>query len=263
MKINDYYRDTANLNLNGSIAALLPIVLIVWSNLSVIQNEEIFVLTIPFFLYSFICFQLYLYRKRQSIAISRNQAHSLLVKGGQSLYSARHLLVLYFNTQAPSLLFYFPDGHLAGRIKRERPKGFHKLDLAKLYVLYNSSNEAISCFRVKGKKAIKIEVYDKERNYLGCLQKTKKSWRKSKEELLDAAGKYIGSVEGPGIFMDERIMDQNHQEVSRLRRGWMPVEWSSLFPEPNTPVLSFADDISKQERLLRMSFLINEYFIKR
>jgi hypothetical protein len=43
----------------------------------------------------------------------------------------------------------------------------------------------------------------------------------------------------------------------------MPVEWSSVFPEPNTPVLSLSENLTEKDKLLRMSFLINEYFIDR
>lgn len=263
MKINDYYRDAANLNLNGSIAALLPIVFIAIGNLAIFQNKEILVLTVPFFLYSFICFQLYLFRKRQSISINRNMSYRMMENSEQSIFSSRHLLVLYLNSQMPKLLLYHPDGHLAGSIKRYRSKGMRRMGLAKSFVLYNSNNKAIGCFAVKGKKVINIEVYDNGRNYLGSLVKTKLNWRKSKEELLDRDGKYIGAVEGSNVFMDEKVINQHNQQVSRLRRGWMPVEWDPLFPEPNTPVLSFDRNLSAQEKLLGMSFLINEYFIER
>ena len=52
MKINEYYRDTANLNLNGSIAALIPAIIIVAGNLFFIKNNEIMILMIPFLIYS-------------------------------------------------------------------------------------------------------------------------------------------------------------------------------------------------------------------
>ncbi|GHH98336.1 hypothetical protein [Neobacillus kokaensis] len=260
MKINDYYRDAAHLNLNSSIAALFLISILVAVNLSFFQNEIIFTLTIPFFLYSFFCFQLYLLRKRQAMTINRNMGARWIKEKEQSFFSASHLLVLYDQTQGPSLHFYYPDGHLAGNIKKYHPKGVRKLNLTKFYILYNSNNKAIACFRVKGKK---IEVFDKERIYLGCLKKTKLKWLKCTRELFDSKGNCIGSVVGSSIFMDEKLVDQENMQVLRLRRGWMPVEWSLLFPEPNTPVLSFSGKLSVQDKLLRMSFLINEYFMER
>ena len=95
MKINEYYRDTANLNLNGSIAALIPAIVLVAGNLFFIKNKEIMILIIPFLIYSLICFQIYLFRMRQSLSIDKNLMNS--ERNLQSLFEARHLLVLFLN----------------------------------------------------------------------------------------------------------------------------------------------------------------------
>jgi hypothetical protein len=261
MKINEYYRDTANLNLNGSIAALIPALIIVTGNLSIINKKEIMLLTIPFIIYSLVSFQIYLFRKRQSISIHRNLANSR--NNRNSLFEARHVLVLFLNTNSSQIQLYFPDGHLAGMIKRFRGKGVRKLSLSKIYALYNLENEVIGYFKVSGRKFIKIEVFNHKRQYLGRFEKRKLDWRKNKKQLLDSNGRYIGVVEGSSIFMDEQLINNNSQQESRLRRGWMPVEWSPIFPEPNTPVLSFREALSEKDKLLRMSLLINEYFLER
>lgn len=261
MKINEYYRDTANLNLNGSIASLIPAIIIVAGNLSIINNKEIMLLTIPFLIYSLICFQFYLFRKRQSISINRNLAKAGNIR--ETLFEARHLLVLYLSTNSSRILLYLPDGNLAGMIKRFHGKGVRKLSFLKIYALYNIEDQAIGYFKVSGRKLIKIEVFDHKRHYLGRFEKRKLDWRTNKKQLLDSKGRYIGVVEGSSVFMDEQLINNNHQQEGRLRRGWMPVEWSPLFPEPNTPVLSFREDLSEIDKLLRMSLLINEYFIER
>lgn len=258
MKINEYYRDTAHLNLNGSIVALIPAVMIVAGNLSIIKNKEIMILTIPFLIYSLICFQIYLFRIRQSISIDRNMANSKRIR--ESLFETRHLLVLFLNTNSPRLLLYFPDGHLAGMIKRFHNQGLKKLRISKIYALYNLDNDAIGYFKVTGKK---IEVFDHKRHYLGCFEKRKLAWRTNKKEILDSKGRFIGAVEGSSTFMDEQVINKNDLPDGRLRRGWMPVEWSPMFPEPNTPVLSLRETLSEEDKLLRMSFIVNEYFIER
>ncbi|MEH7305400.1 hypothetical protein [Neobacillus drentensis] len=261
MKINEYYRDTANLNLNGSITALIPAILIVAGNLSIFKTKDIMFFTIPFLIYSLVSFQFYLFRRRQSNSIARSMGNS---KGGSmSLFDARHLLVLYLNTNASKLLFYFPNGHMAGMIKRYRGKGLKKLAITKMYALYNIDNQAIGYFKVSGRKVIKIEVFNQRKQYLGCFERRKQNWRSLKKELLDSNGRFIGAVEGAAVFMDERLINQHHHQDARLRRGWMPIDWSSLFPEPNTPVLTMRETLSEQDKLLRISFLVNEYFIER
>lgn len=255
MKIHDYYRDLAGVSLNGSIAALVPSIIIIAANLTYIQNKQIMFMTIPFLIYSLISFQLYLFRMKQSFSIEKNFPN--IQNHYHSLFEARHLLLVFMNTQQAKLLLYFPNGHLAGMIRKHKVKMFKG---TKIYVLYNSNEKAIGIYKIKGKK---IYVFNNNKEYLGCLEKENQSWMKKKKELLDAKGKWIGAVEGAQYFMDERIFNQSMETVGRLRRGWMPLEWSKRFPEPNTPVLSFNDGVSDQDKLLRMAFLINEFFIER
>ncbi|WP_066061494.1 hypothetical protein [Neobacillus soli] len=261
MKIHEYYRETANINLNGSIASLIPTILIVVGNLSFINNREIMLLTIPFLIYSLISFQLYLFRMKQSIAISRKMTKSKSFH--QSFFEASHLLVLNMNTHSSKLLLYFPNGHLAGMIKRYRGMGLNNLRLSKVYALYNSYGNAIGFFVIKHRKVIRVEVYDQRRKYLGMLRKRNQGFRKSKKELFDEERRYVGAVEGSAVFMDEQVVNNSNRHLGRLRRGWMPLEWSPLFPEPNTPVLSFRENLSEEDKLLRMSLLINEFVIER
>lgn len=261
MKIYEYYRDTANLNLNGSIAALVPTIMIVTVNLSIIKHRDFMLSAMPFLIYSIISFQLYLFRMRQSLEISRNLVNSGRIN--QSIFEARHLLVLYMNTQSSYLHLYFPDGHLAGMVKKYRGNGWERLKPSKTYALYNYDQVVLGFFKIKGRRSSKIDVFSRNRRFLGRFEKKNLGWRKYKKELFDGLGRFVGAIEGSSIFMDEQVMDLGQQQVGRLRRGWMPLEWSPLFPEPNTPVLSLKETLSEEDKLLRMSLLINEYFIER
>jgi hypothetical protein len=261
MKIHEFYRGSANITLNGSIAALVPAIIIAVVNLYFFQNNQIMLLTIPFVVYSFISFQIYLYRVKQAMSINRNMSQSSREYDG--IFSARHLAVVYLNQQDSSVYLFFPDGHQAGMIKRYRQKGFYLLRKPRIYALYDNQGAAIGYYKIKKTAPLIIEVYDQNKRYLGCYEKEKVTWLKKKTELMDESGKFIGSVEGSGYFMDERVLNQSRQQVGRLRRGWMPVNWSRRFPEPNTPVLSLFENLSEKDKLLTMSFLINEYFIER
>jgi hypothetical protein len=253
MKIHEYYKLTAKASLNGSMAALIPATIIIGGNLLYLRNREIMGFSVPFLLYSLVCFQIYLFRMKQSMTIEENMVTSR--KPNQTLFEANNLLVINQNLQAPSVLFFFPDGQLAGKFEKYRCKDFLLFKRSKLYVLCNQSDQILGYYKIKGSK--KIEVFNDLHTYLGCFEITKKG----KKELLDASGKFIGAVEGASFFMDERISDNHERLLIRLQKGWMPVEWSNLFPEPNTPVLSFSKPISDKEKLLRMSFLVHEFLI--
>ncbi|WP_042457463.1 hypothetical protein [Neobacillus dielmonensis] len=260
MKINHYYQEVAKISLNDSIASLIPSLLIAAGNLAIFNDPDIMKLTIPFLLYSIICFQIYLYRMKQSIRIGKNiKKEAKQENGNSTVFDSSQLLVLYQNSQLPKLQLYFPDGMLAGVIKKYPQKGFMKWRVPKAFALYNQQEELIGLYQHLGKR---INVYDQNLRHIGSFEK-RKVRKKVKGEILDKERKVIGSVEGSSMFMDEQILNQNHHEVVRLRRGWMPLEWSAIFPDANTPVLSIQKDLPDSEKLLGMAFLIQEYFVER
>lgn len=261
MKIHEFYRGSANITLNGSIAALVPAIIIGVGNLYYFQNKQIMLLMIPFIIYSLISFQIYLYRVKQSVSIERTMTQ--LQSYYQNIFEAKHLVVVFMNHQQPSLHLFFPDGHQAGMIKKYKQKGFRLFRKSRIYALYNKQEQTVGFYKIKQSKRLVVEVYDRNMNFVGCYEKEKISWLKEKKEMIDESGHNIGAVEGSAYYMDERVYNQSRLQVCRLRRGWMPVEWSGRFPEPNTPVLSLSDTLSEKDKLLRMSFLINEYFIER
>ena len=140
MKIDQFYRGTANLNLNGSIAALVPAIVIAVGNLYYFQNKQMMLLTIPFIVYSFISFQIYLFRMKQSMAIGRNMLQSESYY--QNIFEARHLVVVFMNHQEPRLHLFFPDGYQAGLIKKYRQKGFLLFKKRSIYALYHNQDQA-------------------------------------------------------------------------------------------------------------------------
>jgi hypothetical protein len=262
MKIDEYYREVGRINLNGSLAALSPAIIIALANFLAFHNKLIMLLTIPFLIYSFVNFQLYIIRIKQSIKIKRNLLSSKSIH--PSLFEARDLLVLFFHTLRPRLMIYFPDGHLAAVIKKYRGKGKAFKGYQKTYALFLFDGQLTGLYKVNGKGKIKIDVYNKYDNYIGSYERTKSPFmKKEKKELVDGNGRFVGAVEGALFYMDESVQDSRNHEVGRLHRGWMPVEWSNRFPDPNTPVLSFEEKFSEDEKILRMSFLINEYFLER
>jgi hypothetical protein len=259
MRIHEYYRFAANLSLNGSIASLIPAIFIITCNLSFFQNREIMLLTIPFLVYSLFSFQSYLFKLNRSIYIGKNM---LTVKRShQSIFEGNYFLVLMLQTRSPVLKLFFPNGYQAGELRKLPRKGF--ISLTRWYALSDTQHQIIGYFKVKRKTTMKIDVYNQNKELLGCYKKEKIGWRKYQKEILDASGTLIETIQGSTAFMDEQIKNHRNQETARLRRGWMPLEWDRYFPETNTPVLSFRGDLSNNDKLLRMSLLINEYFIER
>jgi hypothetical protein len=260
MKIDEYYRNVARINLNGSILALIPAILIVGGNFLFFQDKQIMLFVIPFLLYSIINFQLYLRKLKQAMIIGRNLPDSKF----PSIFSSEQFLLFFYNTLSPSLMIFFPDGTLAMEIKKYKVKGQRFEGFYKAFALYDYNKELVCTFMIDKKKQSKIKVFNHETEYLGCLEKSKQFiGKKSKRELLNRKGRFIAAVEGSPLYMDERIVDSRNLQIGRLQRGWMPVEWNSYVIDPNTPVLSLSKELSEKDKLLQLSFLIDEFFIKR
>ena len=156
MKINDFYRGSANITLNGSIAALVPAILIGVGNIYFFQNKQIMLLTIPFVVYSIINFQIYLFKMKQSISIERNLTKSQ--SRYHNIFEARHLVVVFMNHQQPCVHFYFPDGHHAGMIKKYKQKGFFLFKRPRIYALYNNLEQTVGFYKIKKLRRLYIEV---------------------------------------------------------------------------------------------------------
>jgi hypothetical protein len=262
MRIHEYYRTKARLSLNGSIVALLPAIFIVIANLVYFRNRELMAFIIPFLLYSLGCFQISLFRMEQSIKIAKNLSTSKRLT--QSVLDASQLLVLYLNITSPHLFLYFPNGHIAGELKQYKLNKWNLFGRAKTYSLSNANNQIIGYFKVGGRKTAKIEVFNEKHSYVGSFVKQRSGLLKyGKKQLFDRSGRFVSAIEGSPFYMDEHILNNGEQQVGRLRRGWMPVEWSTVFPEPNTPVFSLIENLPEQKKLLSMSILINEFFIER
>jgi hypothetical protein len=262
MKIDEYYRNVARINLNGSILALIPAILIVGGNFVFFQNKQIMLLVIPFLLYSIINFQLYIRKLKQAMTVGRNLPESNLPY--PSIFSSEQFMLLFYNTLSPRLMIFFPDGTLAGEINKYTEKGYRYKDSYRTFALYDFNKELVCFFKLVEKKQLKIKVFNQENEYVGCLEKSKQFiGKKNKRELLNREGRFIAAVEGSPLYMDERIINSHNNQIGRLQRGWMPVEWNCYVLDPNTPVLSLSKELSEENKLLQLSFLIDEFFIKR
>lgn len=265
MNIDRFYRDSAKISLNGSIAALIPAILLVIVNIFIFEKDILMFLATPFIFYSIVLFQIY--RVRYKYYVTCNQRLLQQANSERSLLTDSHFLIQSLNTGSATLFLYCPDGSLAGTMSTVRSKEGFFLKKANEFILKGANDEVVARYVVKGKSQtrIEIEVYDEEDTYLGILEKVSEMslFKQAKKEVVDSTGKVTGTVEGSRMFMDEVLVNQNNQQIGRLRRGWMPLDWSDLFPDANTPVFSLSNCLSERERWLHFSLLVDQYFIER
>ncbi len=263
MKINDYYKQSANLSLNSSIAALIPVSVFIWGNLVYIQNSELMLLILPFFIYSFSCFQLFLFRKNQGITSSRGLRKH---KEAQYTFSdCEHLLIVSLETSINRVSLYHPDGILVGDLREEKTNILKRISshlagarcLHQQYIYYDPSDNKIATYSLNRKKRT-IEVYCKNKEYLGTYLESNNKRMSNEGKLFLANGKLLGEIKSSIVFKDDQIINDNFR-MARLRKGWLPLDWYSRFPDANIPVFHINSNISEQERLVSLSLIIKDW----
>ncbi|NHM29357.1 hypothetical protein [Neobacillus terrae] len=262
MKIYEYYRDSANLTLNGGLLALFPAMFIVLGNILILHQKILMLLCIPFIVYSVLSYQLYRNKTRDGKSIKKN----MLSKGTSypHLFCSQHLLVLFLPAITPSVKLFYPDGNLAGEISPISRKLSDFMNSTRRYILTDQNSSVRGSYRVKNNNSLVIEVWNEMGEYAGKYQKRKRpGFKKVKKELFEGNGCFLAEIKGAAFFMDEQIIMPDNESIGRLRRGWMPVEWSSIFPDSNTPVLTLNPNKNSNINLLAISVLINEFFIER
>ena len=116
MTIRQYYQETASINLNGSIVStgMLSILL----SVSILLSWDIpfLVVAVPFLSISF--YQYIGYRLYHSRSENCKKPKPLFLK--TELFTHNDLLISFYPAPAIRLLFFTPDGMLAGELKEAK-----------------------------------------------------------------------------------------------------------------------------------------------
>lgn len=257
MNIQQYYQETASIRLNGSIvsAGLLSIILTVSLLLS--WDVPLLVVTVPFLLICFLQYNSYLiYRNR-----SEESKESVGLYADRELLAQNQLLIAFAPAPAIKLLFFTPDGMLAGEMKEIKLKKWrwflpYSIDkwMVKHLGIYDVHGILQACLVIDSRKT---KLLNAGGETVGFYY-PKKNSGKAGTAIVDG-GKKLKLVGPPAISPDLILTDMNGRPVSKIQQGWMPLEWSRLFKDANTPVLTFEYHLSFPERMAVFAALSNRY----
>ncbi|MEH7344785.1 hypothetical protein V7122_13100 [Bacillus sp. JJ1532] len=252
MNIQEYYKKSAMISLNASLASLVPPILLILYVIIIEPNKNIVLVIIPFLLYSLICYHYYLLNNLRSKEISSVQNH---LNDGH-LFDKEQVVITFLPAPTLRMQMFDINGNLLGEIRDRQFWPFrwflpYFLDrvIEKRYGLYDATNQLIGCFILKKKQ---IEIADSNFEVLStCICKpTNKSFTFTFENEKNTI-----FVKRSFQFMDIRFFDRNLITIGRLRKGWMPLEWGNRFKDPNTPILTFEQPISAEDKLLTYAIL--------
>ncbi|PLR78395.1 hypothetical protein CU633_05275 [Bacillus sp. V3-13] len=257
MTIHQYYKHSAAASLNGSLLFLIPPGLILGISLWLKIQLPILALVAPFLLLSFFSYQkhLLLEERSRSSAFSFNDEQLQ----GKSPLSEDQLLLTFLPAPSLRMLIFNPHGILVGEIKDLRfwkwrwllPYFLDKSFPAH-YGFYNGHNQLAAIFKVKKNEIIITDSGQTE------IARIKRNSMKSFH--IDMNGERINiHLTGSTVFTDIHYLWTDGTPEISLRKGWMPLDWSKHFKDPNTPVVTFNSKDSQKKRLAMFALLTLYY----
>ncbi len=250
MNIQQFYQKTAAISLNASLVSLVPPFFLILFGIIVVPNKYFVIFIIPFLVYSFCCYQSYLVNARRSKKVLESLTNTRI---STKLLDAQEVMIAFL--PAPSLRFviFDKDGRQIGEVRDLTywtlrwilPYILDKL-LEKKYGLYDESNQLLATFLLK-KDGIEIFPLTGESFVI-------KKLRRSRKELIYTAGKQTLTIKQSVLFTDYQFYKEEIL-ISRLRKGWLPLEAGRKFIDPNTPVLTVENYVDKEEKLIVFAVL--------
>ena len=258
MNIQQYYRSSANISLNGSLAAFIPISFILIGSLFVSVKLPLFYLILPFCLYSFICYQAYLIQHHRSL-------ESVVIETGKkaNLLNVENVLVTFMPAPSLRMLLFDPNGFQVGEVKDVKfwwwrwflPYTVDRL-FPSVYGLYDQDHQLLAYYRVY-KRQKYVQILDATRNELGVFEiQSDLSFSLKQRGVIHSRSKNQKMVvEGSTITPNLKVRNDKNVITSKVIKGWMPLEWGKHFRDANTPYMSFDKDTDENDKILIIGVL--------
>ncbi|MBS8264517.1 hypothetical protein DYI25_08725 [Mesobacillus boroniphilus] len=258
MSIRQYYQKTAYVSLNGSILSAGLLTMILSLSLLFSWNIPLFLVAVPFLFLVFLHYNRYILYKNKS----EESAEAFHRYDDKHLLEQNNLLIAFAPAPAVRILFFTPDGMLAGELRELHTRNY------RWFIPYFVDK------RIKKQ----IGIYDSKGNLQGRLKQEHNRFKmlnaqndiigiffpKKKNKGIIGSSVINGGVKlkiekFSGLIHDLKIVREDGKTTARLQKGWMPLEWTSFFKEANTPVLSFDYTMGQEERLAVFAALASFY----
>lgn len=258
MNIQQYYRSAANISLNGSLAAFIPVSFILIGSIYFSIRLPLLYLILPFCLYSFICYQAYLIQRHRSL-------ESVVSASGKKseLLNTDNLLITFMPAPSLRMLLFDPHGNLIGEVKDVKfwwwrwflPYTVDRL-FPSVYGLFDQDNQLLAYYRVNKRKK-HMQVCDAAKNEVGVfnIQSESPFSLKRRGVIHSHQNSRNFLVEGSTIATNIHVRNEHNFITSKLIKGWMPLEWGKHFRDANTPYLIFDKDIEENDKILIIGVL--------
>jgi len=131
--------------------------------------------------------------------------------------------------------------------------------LPKKYGLYGMDGEMVAEYNLRGgiKHVVSMLVNGE---CIGIFQQT------VKESLFSFKGKIRGpngvewmTVNPNKFFTNFEINNHTGAKIVSFQKGWMPKEWSTIFKELNTPILTFHSSAEINDKIVVLGYVASVF----
>ncbi|WP_318508860.1 hypothetical protein [Bacillus sp. T3] len=258
MNIQQYYRSAAMTALNGSLAAFVPVILILGGGMIFSVQLPLFLIILPFCFYSFICYQQYLIQQQRS-----HEVNYIKTVNEQSFYTEDNLLITFLPAPSLRMLLFASNGNMIGEVRDKYFywwRWFLPYFIDRLfpmeYGLYDQAGQVMAVYRIDLRKQ-QVKIYDSTGGLMGVVTEDHKATPSLKRSGV------IRSLENNKLIYAERsalypqvfLRNEQGKIIGKLIKGWMPLEWSQQFRDGNTPFITFEKNLPETEKILTIAVL--------
>lgn len=255
MKIQNYYHYAAMTSLHASIVALIPPFFLVCIGVTLKQHHSILLLTLPFIVYSFISYQIFLVNKHRK----EESEESVMERIGESVVGSS-MAIQFLPAPSLRMLLFSKNGQLSAEIKDLYQYKFRWLLpyfidqlFPKTYTFSKSDVGQLYTFILRGKK---IFIMNNVGNK--CVASVQRKSIKRYVVETNIPNKEV-FVQSSSFFMDIKLYNSQGEILARVRRGFLPRIWDEHIKDVNTPILTFSEEVTDFDKVILLSILTKIY----
>lgn len=262
MNIRTYYEKISRMCFHVSWIALIIAGVFFVLHASKVFQGDIIAITAPFLLVGIINFTgSRIYEKRMEDMPEEN------VVSAVSLLEANDILLTFMPAPTLRVLLFQPDGSLLGEIRDRNMRWFMwmvpnslSMFLPKRYTLTNAEGKMLAEYEIKWGIRTVLIMKDASGSPIGCYSEClKESLIRLKGMIYTADGQEWVPVNVSGLLNKFEMETKSGKPVASFQKGWMPLDWGRRFKELNTPILTFHEKATAEEKIAVFGFCASAF----
>jgi len=255
MKMYNYYHYAAMTSLHASIVALIPPFFLVCIGVTLKQHHGVLLLTLPFIVYSFISYQIFLVNKHRM-----EDSDEPVIESTVESVVGTSMAIQFLPAPSLRMLLFCKNGQLSAEIKDFYQYKFrwfipYFIDqfFPKTYTFSKSDGGVLYTFILKGKNILIMNNVDGK-----CVASVqRKAFKRYVVETNIAKKEVI--VQSSSFFTDIKLYNSQGEILARVRRGFLPRIWDKHIKDVNTPILTFSEEVTDLDKVILLSILSKIY----